>query len=188
MTITKDDVAQAVAELEADGISVSTKSVRKYIGTGSFTTIQTFLAELEEERHALIPAPDFVRAALIDTADLVWTRAVEQAARTHDAERHAFQTKADKAASDARERDEEIARLEEAQVAHEQVLDECQAKRERYRQKCQEQQRELSAVAARLSSAEDRAAMLERLLDRVDWSTRSGQRDGAADVSGEPFS
>ncbi len=85
MAVTKDEVAGAVAELEADGINVSTKSVRNHLGSGSFTTIQTFLAELDEERHALIPAPENVRSALLDTADLVWTRAVEQASRAHDA-------------------------------------------------------------------------------------------------------
>lgn len=180
MAVTKDEVARAVAELEADGINVSTKNVRNHIGTGSFTTIQTFLAELEEERHALIPAPDFVRAALIDTADLIWTRAVEQAARTHDAERQALQAQVRKATSDVHERNEEIARLEKAQAAHDKVTAESQEKLAGYRRKCEEQLREFSTIAAQLKSAEDRAAMLERLLDRLNQSARSDQKNGAA--------
>ncbi len=98
---------------------------------------------------------------------------------TRSAERQALQAQVSRAAADVGERDEEIARLEKAQAAHDKITAKILAKLASYQQKCEELQRELSANAAQLKSAEDRAVMLERLLNRFNHSAGSDQKEAA---------
>jgi preprotein translocase subunit SecA len=86
--ITEKEVHQAAAELDAQGVKPTTSKIREKLGSGSFSTIQTFLLSYEgtgsntetpdtpEELAAILPA--------------IWAKAWEIAQDKFEAERTRF--------------------------------------------------------------------------------------------------
>jgi Plasmid replication region DNA-binding N-term. len=97
MAITKDDVFAIADRLDAEGRNPTLASIRRELGSGSFTTISEFMRDWKQQRanKALvkheIPVPDEVAAAASTLASAVWGAAIAAASALHNQERDSFE-------------------------------------------------------------------------------------------------
>lgn len=133
--ITKQDVVDAVAELEASGVKPSTPRLIVKLGRGSATTISRYLKEIREERAAeddkgdlTLPAPGELVAKLTqlftghaeDAYKLIRAPVealLEERTRALESERADMQEELSQALAELVQAKERIGSLEEAQSA-----------------------------------------------------------------------
>lgn len=106
-------IIEVIRELEAVGREVTVTAVRERLGSGSFSTIGTVVADWRREkasgaRPAIPEPPEGVRAAYSH----LWAEAWKAAMAVHEPERQAFATERQERERARAEMTSEIARLE----------------------------------------------------------------------------
>lgn len=120
--VTEEQIREAIAALEADGVAVTVQGIRGRLGTGSFTTLQAALdrwkADRKREKVTGVPeAPGKVLAL----TQAVWGEAWKAASDAHDAERKALSDERQRFGAERSALAAEIARLEAALAAAEEL-------------------------------------------------------------------
>ncbi len=87
--ITKDDVARAMGELEAEGKSPTVRLVRAHLGTGSSTTILHHMAAVRTAATPRQPEPVAVPEILLEQLHALWQNSVDLASKENEAIRRA---------------------------------------------------------------------------------------------------
>ena len=78
-TISKDQIHQAARDLEDTGRKVTVSNVREIVGSGSYSTISTFLQEYQEAKSTNDrPAPEMPDSVRVATERL-WTEVYQVA-------------------------------------------------------------------------------------------------------------
>ena len=123
--ITKEQVYEVAAALSGEGISPTVQSVRKRIGTGSYSTISGYLTAWKSERATQVPANIPDRPEKVEKAfDQVWATAALAAQEGVKIEREALE-------SARREMEQERAEMKAEIESLEQALDEEAGKNKR---------------------------------------------------------
>ena len=113
--ITKEQVFNAADSLLDEGTAATVQNVRDRIGSGSFTTISSHLAEWKDAHAGQVPAnlpdiPEKVNAAFRQ----VWATAARTAQEDMDTQRQALEAMRREMEQDKAEAEGEIERLEQA--------------------------------------------------------------------------
>ncbi len=172
MSISKEDTWAAADALEARGIRPTMKAVREELGSGSFTTIQPFMAAWNKQKlrtaATTTPMPAEFAERMKHLAEQQWAMAHAEAERQLQVEREALRT-----ARDAFERDqEELAESTDAALA---ALDTAQQSIASLESVVGDKGRSLDELRTQLVVAETRAESTERLLDQERMERRAAQ-------------
>ena len=110
----KEDVFEAVRQIEDEGGHISVTTVRKRIGKGSFSTIKTMLEEWNklQEQEKKVEVPE-MPAHIVSAVNRLWTEAWKSALQLLDGERQALHKERLKMDEERREMGLKIERLEE---------------------------------------------------------------------------
>lgn len=173
MAISKDDVFAACRELEAQGEKPTNRKVAARLGAGGSENICKLLRQYHEEKAQYEPAPECVRAMLLEAADRYWEQALSEAAKRHEGERQELLRNARDAQSDA---DYVSGKLEQAHARIAEVTgerDRALASSRSVQDKAKGLRNELAHLKEQLASETSRANTLERLLEYERKARRS---------------
>jgi chromosome segregation ATPase len=169
--MTREEVEQAVNELEAQGLKASVRNVREKIGRGSLTDINRILGDIRRDQEmALQPQhqmPESLRIRADSLVTALWLAMSSEAQRDIVEARAVAHRKVDSAeaalAASLADADE---LLEELDVSRQQVADLTETLHvERHR--CTDLERQLAVAVQRLTDAADNAVRLQETLERL---------------------
>ena len=167
--ITESQIRDAIARLQAEGLSPSPGRVRSILGTGSYSTIGAVIAKCRDEQEQAakseIPEPS---AAVQGLFRQVWLEARQAANQSHDSERAGFQGERAVWEQSKAEMDDEIKRLESALTDYQQQLDQATHSMEQHAQELTTKETDLARAMARLETLQNEINHLREQRTRSD--------------------